>query len=221
MSFARSLATFILSFLFVSSILFAITSYNIGNLVQKVSIKIFIKSQSTNFIDQQCEENCKDYPDYKDLCIQQCLAEATNQTESGISKAVDEIYEQKFFDLATLEDISSLLTHYLLFLIIGIVCSILIFVASKTPFQTLGKGFISISISLFISSVTPQFMLASINLPFDLGKAIKDYFFTGFNQLIYYGIAFLIVGIILIIVNYLLAKRKEPTKKKDEDKSKK
>jgi len=229
MPLARSLAIFVLSFLFVSFILFAITSYNIGKLIQKESMKNFIKAQSMSVINQQCEEECKNYPDYKDLCIEQCLKETTNQTEAGINKAIDDIYKQKLADLTTLEELSSFLSHYILFLIIGIVCGILMFVASKTPFQTLGKGFISISISLFISSVTPQFIMASINLPFDLGKAIKDYFFSSFNQLMYYGIAFLIVGIILIIINHLLERRKnkepgkkdEPDKKKNEDKSKK
>jgi len=198
--------------------------------VQKASIKNFIKTQSTNYIDQQCQEKCDVYSDYKDMCISQCKLEVANQTESSINKAIDEIYQQKIANLVTLNELSSFLTHYILFLIIGIVCGILAFIASKTPFQTLGKGFISIAISLFISSVTPQFVIASISLPFDLGTAIKDYFFSGFNQLIYYGIAFLAVGIILIIVNYLLEKRKnaketgkkdESDKKKDEDKSKK
>jgi len=176
-----------------------------------------------SYIDQQCQEKCNEYPDYKDLCISQCKLEVANQTESSINKAIDEIYQQKIANLVTLNELSSFLTHYILFLIIGIVCGILAFIASKTPFQTLGKGFISIAISLFISSVTPQFIIASISLPFDLGTAIKDYFFSGFSQLMYYGIAFLAVGIILIVVNYLLDKRKnkEPGKKGESDKSKK
>jgi hypothetical protein len=217
MSFLRGLATFILSFLFASTILLAITSYNIGALIQKDSIKNFIKTKSNEVINQQCQENCNQYVDLRAECTQACSTEMTLEAEASINKAVDDIYQQKFFELVSLNEISLMLAQYLLFLIIGIFSGILILVVSKTPFLTLGKNFISISISLFISSVTPQFMLASINLPFDLGKSIKDYFFSGFNQLAYFGIAFLAAGIALIAVNYFLEKRKN----KEVNKSKK
>lgn len=217
MSFARSLAVFVLSFVFVSSILLGITSYNIGNLIQKKSIKVFINTESMSFINDQCEENCAPYPEYKDLCIDQCLATLTNETESSVSKTVDDIYQQKLANLVSLDELASLLSRYVLFFVIGIIAGVLAFIASKTPFLTLGKDFVSISISLFISGVTPEFMLASINLPFDLGKAIKEYFSPGFRYLLYYGIIFLAVGIILLIINHFFEKRKRIK----EDKSKK
>jgi hypothetical protein len=229
MSFARSLAVFVLSFIFASSILMGITSYNIGNLIQKKSIKVFIKTESMSFINDQCKENCAPYPEYKDLCIDQCLATLTNETESSVNKAVDGIYQQKLANWVSLDELASFMSQYVLFFVIGIIVGIMILIASKTPFLTLGKDFISIAISLFISSVTPEFMLASINLPFDLGKAIKEYFSPGFRYLLYYGIIFLAVGIILIIIDHFLEKRKrfkeadkkEAEKKKDEDKNKK
>lgn len=222
MPFLRSLATFILSFLFATSILMAITSYNIGNLIQKESIKNFIKSESLKYVSQQCENQCDQYPEYKELCVQRCLAETTNQTEVGVNKAVDDIYQQKLLDMVSLDEASSLLSQYLLFLVIGVICGVLIFFASKAPFKTLGKDFISISISLFISSIIPQFIIASVNLPFDLGQAIKDYLSPSFSQLMSYGIAFLVAGIVLIIINYLLERRKETKeKRKVENKRKK
>ena len=189
------------------TVLMAITSYSVGGLVQKSSIKDFIKSESGKFIDQQCQENCKQYPDYKDACIQLCITELTNQTQSSVDKAVNEVYKQKFFGIS-LDEISSLLIQYFLFFIIGIVFGILLLVASKTPFLTLGKNFISIAISLFISSITPQFIIASVNLPFNLGQAIKDYLSPSFNQQMYYGIILLITGIVFVIINYILSKRK-------------
>jgi hypothetical protein len=211
MSFLRSLAVFIISLIFVSTILMAITAYSIGNLIQKESMKDFIKVESMQFIDQQCQENCNQYTEYKEACIQLCIADLTNQTQTGVDKAVDEIYQKQIFN-TNLEEISFLLSQYILFAVIGIFSGILLLIASKTPLLTLGKDFISIAISLFISSFTPQFMMASVNLPFNLGEAIKDYFSPSFNQLMNYGIIFLIIGIILIIINYLLKKRKKTKK---------
>lgn len=208
MPFLRSLTVFILSLIFTFSIFIAITSYNIGNLIQKESIKNFIKSESTKYLNQECQNQCSQYEDYKDACIQLCLTELINQTEISVNKVVDDIYQQKFFDM-TLDEVSLFLSQYILFAIIGIFSGILILIASKTPFLSLGKNIISVSISLFISSIAPQFMLASINLPFNLGKSIKDYFFPSFNQLIYYGIILLIIGIILVIVNYVIKKKKK------------
>jgi len=218
MPFLRSLAVFLLSLTFVMTVLMAITSYSVGGLVQKSSIKDFIKSESGKFIDQQCQSQCEQYPDYKNTCIQLCTAELTNQTQAGVDKAVDEIYQKQFFNV-TLDELSSLLNQYILFLIIGVISGILLLFASRTPILTLGKDFISVAISLFISSFTPKFIIASVNLPFDLGKAISDYFSPSFNQLLNYGIIFLVIGIVLIIINYLLSRRKKPiTKEKPKKK---
>lgn len=213
MPFLRSLATFILSTIFVISIFTAITSYTLGNLIQKDSLKDFIKSEiGTEFINKQCQENCNQNTDYKDACIQLCITELSNQTQMSVDKTVDEIYQQKLFNI-TLNEISFFLSQYIVFIIIGIFSGILLLIASKTPFLTLGKDFISISISLFISSVTPQMVIASINLPFNLGQAVRDYLSSGFNQQINYGIILLIIGIILVVINYLL-KRIKTTKEK-------
>ena len=213
MSFLRSLAVFFLSLIFTSSVLLTISSYNIGNLVQKNSIKNFIRTESSKYINQECDSRCNEALEYKETCVQLCLAEATNQTEASINSAVDSIYQQKFFNAVSLDDLSFFLTQYFLFLIIGIVSGILLTIASQTRFLTLGKNFITISVSLFISSVTPEFIMASINLPFNLGQSIKDYFFPNFSKLTYYGITFLIVGVALIVINYLLERKKNKAKK--------
>ncbi|MEM5778422.1 MAG: hypothetical protein QXK49_02230 [Candidatus Aenigmatarchaeota archaeon] len=207
MSFLRSLATFLLSFIFVSFILMAITSYNIGNLIQKNSIKNFIISESLKFTDKECENQCNQYLEYKEECMQLCHEELENQIKTGVNKAVDEVYQKQFFSIS-LDFLALFLSQYFLFLFLGILSGILLIFASKTPFLTFGKNFISISVSLIASSFIPQFITASVNLPFNLGEAISNYFSQSFNQQMIYGIIFLVVGILLIIINYAIKKLK-------------
>lgn len=209
MSFLRSLTVFILSLIFTASIFTALTSYTIGNLIQKNSLKEFIKSEvSTDFINSQCQDKCSQYTDYKETCIQLCITELTNQTQTSINKAIDEIYQQKFFNI-TLNEISSALSQYILFFVIGTISGILLLIAPKTPLLTLGKNFISISISLFISSITPQLLIISTNLPFNLGEAIRNYFSSGFNRQIQFGIILLVTGIVLTLIDYYIKRKKK------------
>jgi len=213
MPFLRSAASYMLSFIFVTSILLAITSYNIGSLIEKDSIKNFIRLQmGPDFIKNQCQDKCEQRQEYGENCTQLCIADLTNQTEIGIDKTLDEIYQKKFFNL-DLDDFTTFLGNYLLFAVVGIISGILLLFASLTPLSTLGKNLISISISLFISSILPQFMTTSVNLPIDLGKAVNDYFSSGFNEQIIYGIIFLVSGLVLILINYYLNKRKVKNKK--------
>lgn len=208
MSLLRGLAVFILSSIFIFAIFTAITSYTLGSLIQKDSIKAFIKSESLNVIDKQCQDQCSQYADYKDACIQICSNELTNQTQTGVDNAVNTVYQQKFFG-ATLDQISSLLSQYVLFLMIGVFLGALLLVVSQTKLLTFGKNFITLAVSLFISSFTPQFIIAVINLPFNLGEAIKNYLSSGFNQQLQYAIILLIAGVILIIIDYSLDRRKK------------
>jgi hypothetical protein len=187
----------------------AITSYNIGALIEKDSMKRFIGSQfSSDFINKQCQSKCDQYQLQRESCIQTCALDLTNQTQVGIDKALNEIYEKKFFNFS-LNDFTSFLSKYLLFAVIGIISGILLLFVSPTPFSTLGKNFVTISISLFISDILPQLMTASVNLPLDLGQSINDYFSSGFNHQLIYGIIFLIAGIVFILINYYLNKRKD------------
>lgn len=210
MSLLRGLTVFILSSIFIIAIFAAITAYTLGTLIQKDSIKVFIKSEVLNTINEQCQTQCNQVLEAS--CMQLCLDYLTNQTQSDVDNAVNSIYQQKFFGI-TLDEISTLLFQYVLFFVIGIFTGALLLLASKTPLLTIGKNFIALAISFFISSFTPQFIFASVNLPFDLGEAIKNYLSAGFNQQFQYAIVLLIAGVILIIIGYALSKRKPKDKK--------
>jgi len=224
MPFLRSLATLLLSLLFLMTISMAITSYTIGDLIQKNSIKNFFKTEilGTEFINQQCESRCNEYQDYRGECMSLCLTDLTNQTETGVDRAVDEIYKRQFFNM-NLEQISYFFANYISFAVIGIFVGIVLLIVSTTPFLTLGKNLITIAISLFISSFIPQFTFASINLPLDLGQTFTDYLSSGFNQQMVFGIIFLIAGIILVVINYVIDRRRmtRGTKIKESTKNKK
>lgn len=217
MPFLRSAASYILSFIFISSILLAITSYDIGNLLQKNYIKSFITSQmGPDFIREQCQNKCEQYQDLRENCTQFCVSDLTNQTQTGIDKALNEIYDKKLFNFS-LNEFTLFLADYPLFFVVGIISGILLLFASLKPLSTLGKDFVSISFSLLITSIIPQFMTASVNLPIDLGQSINNYFSSAFNQLLIYGVIFLTVGLVLILINYALDRRKI---KKDQNKKK-
>jgi len=207
MPFLRNFIVFILSFIFTTSVLIAITSYNLGGLIQIDSFKNIIKTESVNFIDEECQEKCGHYTDYKEACTSLCQKELNDQIQETANKAIDEIYKTRIFNIS-LEEVFYFISNYILFAFIGIFSGIFLLFASKTPFLTTGKNFIMISFTLFISSATPYLLLASSSLPIDLGKIIKDYFSSGFNQQIQYGFVFLIVGIFLIIINYIINRKK-------------
>ena len=213
MSLLRGLAVFILSSIFILSVFMAITAYTLAPLIQKDSITAFFRSASLSVVNDQCQKDCSQYTDYKDTCLQTCPTELTNQTETGVDDAVNSIYQQKFFGV-TLEQMSALLSQYVLLLVIGIVTAVMLLFVSKNPFSTLGKDFATLAASLFISSFTPQFIIASVNLPFNFGDAIKNYFSAGFNQQFQYAVVFMVSGIILIVIDYLLSRRESKTEKK-------
>lgn len=207
MSFLRSLSVFILSSIFTSAIFIAITSYTLGNLIQKESIKGFLDNEGTKIINQQCDEQCKQYTSNRTECLQDCEVYLNNQTKTLIGAVTDEIYQRNFFGM-NLNEVSSTSSEYLIFLIIGIIFGMLLLVASETPFSTLGKNLITISISLFILYFAMNFIIVFVNLPLDLGKDFIDYLSSGLNLSAKYGIVLLAMGIVLVAVNYAIRKDK-------------
>ena len=123
MSLLKSVLSYIISALFVLSLYLAITSYTIGNLIQKEKIESFIHSQINETIipqtcedtcntqyQQSCEEQCNSTNitescnnaclnsphnlEIKQGCIQTCLSRS-NSSQQYISKTIDEFYSKK------------------------------------------------------------------------------------------------------------------------------
>lgn len=206
MSFLRSLTVFIISFVFTTFIFIAITSQTMGNLIQKDSVKGFLNIEGTKLIDQQCEEQCSQFTENSTECLQECETYLANQTGVLVDKATDEIYQRNFFGI-NLNEVSSTASEYLIYLIIGIISGLSLFIASKTPFSTLGKNMISISVSLFVLVLFMRMIVVIVNVPMDIGKDFIDYLSPGLDQQVKYGIILLIIGIVLLVVNYIIKKK--------------
>ncbi|MFH1229147.1 MAG: hypothetical protein V1678_01845 [Candidatus Aenigmatarchaeota archaeon] len=199
MSFSRSLAILILSLIFTSSFFLGISSYTLGDLIQRESIKQFMTDQGMKLAGQQCQHECGNDADYKG-CIGNCTTSLNNQVNSVVGTAIDEIYKQSLFG-TTLNEISYLASQYFIFLIIGTLAGVAMFIISKNPFSTLGKDLITIAISLFISTFSTNLIVGYANLPIDIMKALSDYFAPGFNLQNIFGLVFLAVGIAFLVIN--------------------
>jgi len=202
MSFLRKLATYLLSSLFVMLAFTMVTSYAIGNSIQKENIKIFIKSQlSSELATQQCDSICSNVTEtsLKATCLDECLDRFSNESEEVINKVVDDIYNKKFMNIS-INEAASLLSNFFLFFILTIISGIALFFVSENPLTTLGKNSISISISLFIFGFLPNL----IPLPaIPAVRVMFDYLSSGLSQQIYFGIIFLVIGIVFLIANYI------------------
>jgi len=206
MSFLRSLTVFTLSFVFTTFIFVAITSQTMGKLIQKDSVKGFLNTEGTKLMGQQCEEQCSQFTENSTECLQECQTYLSNQTRVLVDKATDEIYQRNFFGI-NLNEVSSTVSEYLIYLIIGIISGLSLFIASKNPFSTLGKNMISISISLFVLVLFIRTIVVFVNVPMNIGKDFIDYLSAGLDQQVKYGIILLIVGAILLVVNYIIKKK--------------
>jgi len=177
-----------------------------GKLIQRDSVKGFLNTEGTKLIGQQCEEQCSQLTENDTECLQECETYLSNQTGVLVDKATDDIYQRDFFGI-NLNEVSSTSSDYLIYLVIGIISGLSLFVASKTPFSTLGKNMISISISLFVLVLLMRTIVVIVNAPMDIGKDFIDYLSPGLDQQVKYGIILLIVGIVLLVVNYIIKKK--------------
>jgi len=217
MSVLRGLAVFLISTVFTFATLTAITSYTLGDLIQKENLKTVIKSELTsspNLIEQECENNCLNFTgELKQTCIQLCISEFTNQTEKAmneVNKAIDEFYEKEFFNIS-MNDLVSVFKQFILFVVLSIISGALILIVSKDPLISLGKSLISVSIPLFVVGFLPSLFMVFSNIP--IGNIFSNYLAQGFDQQTLFAIIFVVIGIALIITDYLI-KRKKLTKEK-------
>jgi len=211
MSIMKSIAVFLLSGIFVLSLFMSITSYTIGGLLQKDNLKDFIaSSMASDLIDNQCNNLCSDVVDEKQNCLEMCREEISSQTDQNINDVIDNIYETDFYGVS-INQITLLLNQLVLFVAITLVSGIVILYLSEEPLSTLGRNMLSVSITLFITAMSPNFILSLSNVP--VQSVFSEYMFQGLEQQKIFAAVLLVVAIVFIAAQYLLSKKKKKAKK--------
>jgi hypothetical protein len=213
MSILRDIAIFLVSAMFTFSIFMAVTSYTIGDLIQKENLKEFIESGlAPDLLENQCDEFCVNFTgEQKQACAQICIEQIGNRTDESVSKAVDDVYEKEFYGIS-INQLANLLNQFTLFVVLSVVSCALIIVVSEEPMSHIGKNLVTISISLFIASFSPNLILSFSNLPVE--DLLSSYLGSGLDQQTIIATIFIVVGIALILTNYFLKRKKEKTVKK-------
>jgi len=242
MSWIKKIAGFILSILFIISLYLTISSYTIGDLIQKDNIKSFIQTQTTGELaSETCEEYCSEEFDYqtceeycnyldvelrqacknecsrnisetseiKQACIQTCLSKMSNESQEYVYKTIDEVYSKKIIDDINLDDVTLILRNSILFLVLSLIFALPIFFVSDKPILKLGNNIVVVSISLLSMAVIPVFMITP-DIP--IINLVIDYVLEGLYQQLYIGIALLVIGIVLIIIEKVRERRKKKGK---------
>lgn len=209
MSIARGLAVFLLSSIFTLALFTAITSYTIGDLLQKDNLKEFIEAgMAPDLIENQCNDFCLKYEDRMQECMDVCIEEIGNNTDQTISGVIDGVYETDFYGI-TISQVLSILEYFLLFVAITVAAGVAIFFVSEEPLPTLGRNMLSISITLFIVALSPNFILSLSNVP--LQEVFSDYMSQGLEMQMLLAIVIFVIAIVFLIADYLI-KRKKTTK---------
>jgi hypothetical protein len=215
MSVLRDLAVFLISGLFTFSLFTTLTSYTLGEYLQKESLREFIESSlDPSLIEQGCEEECSKKiegitDELKEICTEQCIIEAENKLEENLNNEINRIYEERVLGYSINEAIS-LLNQFTLFAILTIVSAGSILFLSEEPLSYLGKDLITISMfSFLIAEFLPNLVMLLSNISID--GVISSYMGQGLEQLKTISIIFIIIGIVLIITNYFLKRKKEKT----------
>jgi len=225
MSFLRKLAAFILSSIFVISLSVFVTSYTLGDTLQKDSLKSFAKSQVVpQMIGQQCDDICKEFNETEkteclQICREQIETNRTGEIESTIDTFVDQIYEKEVLSIS-LSDITYILSSFILLGAITVISGALLFLASEKPFSSLGWDLISVSAYLLIIGFAPNF-IPTTGMGTDVIQSVMGYIFEGLEKQITFGVVLLVIGIIFLIIHYYIGYRKTKKAKKIKKKSKK
>ena len=210
MSIMKSIAVFLLSGIFVLSLFMSITSYTIGGLLQKDNLKSFIENEmAPNLVENQCNDFCSDAGEQKQLCIDMCREDMGNKTDQTISSVIDNVYSTEFYGIS-IEKITTVLNQLILFIAITIISGTAIFFVSEEPLSTLGRNMISVSITLFITALSPNFILSISNIP--VQSVFSDYMSTGLEMQNIFAVILIAIAIVLIVVDYLIKRRKKKKK---------
>ena len=204
MSILRGIAVFLLSSIFVMSLFLGITSYTIGELLQKENLKGFIEtSVAPDLIQNQCSDICSNNSQIED-CLSRCTDEMGNQTSHTIESTIDNVYESEFYGFS-IEQVTSILSQLFLFVAVAIASGAAIFFVSEEPFSTLGRNMLSVSATLFITAFSPNFLLSLSNIPTD--SIFSGYMSKGLEMQKLFAAVVLVIAIVFLITDYLIKRR--------------
>lgn len=207
MSFIRSLLSLILAFLFVTFLFTAVTSYALGDLMQRENIKELLSSDvAPALITQQCEWFCRE-DSIKEQCIDFCIVEAMSQTGESVEDVVNGLYDRDVFGI-TLDQIVLLMNQTPLLSFLAIVCLILIVKVSEEPLNILGKAFLTTAISLFIASFSPNFIIGSSVSGIPVLGDLFEYLAPGLELQTKISAGLFVIGVFLLIVERLERREK-------------
>jgi len=218
MSLLRKFAAFILSSIFVISLGLFVTSYVFGDRIQKDSLKSFVKSEMVpGMMRQQCDEICKDFDGIErtqclQVCREQIETNTTEEIENTIDTFIDQIYEKEVMSIS-LSDITYILSLSVLLGIVTVITGTLLFLASEKPFSSVGWNLITVSVYLLIIGFAPNF-IPTEGVGTDIVQSAMSFIFEGLEKQITFGVVFLIIGIVFVVIHYYIKYRKSKKTKK-------
>jgi len=204
MWFLKSLGIIVFSLMLVIAASTAITWYNLKDVLDKQNLKGFILAEVVpDVINMQCNQFCIEYNATD--CMELCISQASNET--GINIMVDDtvnsIYSKEYRSVSLDKVVYYMNMMFLPLIMIAIMSAVFLVALTEAPFKALGHSFIVIAIGSFIAGLLPQiipFFIPALQIEGIMQK-IFGYISTGFYRELYFGIGFLIVGIVCYAIN--------------------
>lgn len=202
MSIVKGVFTHVLSFIFITSTIFAITSYTSVTLFQRDNLTNFIKTEiASSFIDSQCSQLCSDplIPEsFRTTCINQCKQNITANLDPAVDSLINSVYNYKILGFITLNDLINFASSFTLFIFVTIGSGVALFVVAERPYKTLGWDLVYIGGSLIFTSLLPQILSSIFPQAGSTTEKLLSYVLQG--SYLNYGIAIAVAGGVLVLL---------------------
>jgi len=228
MSLAKSVAGFLISSLFIIFLYLAITSYTIGNSMQKENVKLFIQSQlrgevasstcenlcSNESIVQQCEDNCNlEDANMRQNCISSCVNNSQDPEvkQMCMQSCLHRANESQRYVFNTIDEIynKNLVSGFSIDDIMSMLNNFLLFLVISI---ILGASLFFVS-DKPLSRIGNDFIVVAISLlafavipmfiispDMSIMNAVSSFLSQSLYQQLITGIVLLVLGIILVII---------------------
>ncbi|NIO44229.1 MAG: hypothetical protein GTN36_01580 [Candidatus Aenigmarchaeota archaeon] len=242
MSVLKSILGFIVSSLFIISLYLTITSYTVGDLIQRDNVKSFIQAQTMGELaSETCEElctdelesqNCDDYCSYldfelRDMCIEECQKNISQDTakQSCIDMCLSKSNESQEYIYNTVDEIYSnkivddiTLNDITIIFKNTILFMVLSLIFGFSILLVSDKPITKIGNNIVVVGISLASMAVIpvfiITPDIPMIEIITSYVAEGFYQQLYIGITLIIIGIVLIVIGKKVKlKRGEETEK--------